>query len=102
MGFTMAEGLSERERKIIRDKLKPFIQIDKAILFGSRALGNYKKASDVDIALFGANLNNTMVNKISDLLNEETPLPYFFDVLAFSSITNENLKEHILQYGKKI
>lgn len=98
----MAEGLTDQEKRIIKTKLQPFNKIDKAILFGSRALGNNKKASDVDIALFGDKVNNTTICKVSDILNEETPLPYFFDVLDFSSIRNESLKEHILQHGKQI
>lgn len=98
----MAEGLTDREKKIIKIKLQPFDEIDQAVLFGSRALGKNKKTSDVDIALFGANVNNTTICKVSDILNEETLLPYFFDVLSFSSITNENLRQHILQHGKQI
>ena len=98
----MADGLSDQELKIIRDTLDRFSEIDKAILFGSRASGRHKKGSDVDIALMGPSVNEKTVYKVKDLLNEETPMPYFFDVILFSSIRNERLKRQILEEGREI
>jgi hypothetical protein len=37
-----------------------------------------------------------------NLLNEEYPLPYFFDILHYEEINNENLKKHIDTYGKEL
>ena len=98
----MIRGLSGREKKMIRDRLKQFGEIDKAVLFGSRAFGKHKKGSDVDIALFGPGVTVKTISKVYDILNEDTPLPYFFDIVMFSSINNENLKQHILEYGDTI
>jgi predicted nucleotidyltransferase len=68
--------------------------VDKLIVFGSRAKGNYKKGSDVDLAIIGNE------KKLSYYLNEETNLPYFFDVINLQKITNKNLIEHIKRVGK--
>ncbi len=75
--------------------------VKEAILFGSRAMGREKIGSDIDIALKGENLES-LVYEVSGQLNEETPLPYFFDILDFTSITNEDLIEHINRVGKVI
>jgi predicted nucleotidyltransferase len=53
--------------------------------------------SDVDIALSG-NLSMTDIESvICDL--DELPLVYKFDVVAYESIKNPRLKEHIDQVG---
>lgn len=70
----------------------------KAVIFGSRAMGNYKRGSDIDIALIGTE----KILKINDILNEESPMPYFFDLIAYDCISNENLREHINSQGKVI
>lgn len=95
-------GLLERDMKYIIKALEQFDEIEKAVLFGSRAMGNYKKGSDVDIALIGENISNEVIFKVDDYLNEVYPLPYFFDILNYNSILNENLKNHINIEGKII
>ena len=77
-------------------------EIEKAVLFGSRAMGNYKKGSDVDIAIIGKDVSRSIVYKIEDYLNEVYPLPYFFDINHYNEITNENLINHIDNEGKII
>lgn len=91
-------GLTADEIKIIVDAIKSQPKIDEAIIFGSRALNTYKKGSDIDIALKGNNIEPIVTN-ISGLLNDESPLPYFLDVLDYNSITNEDLRQHIDRVG---
>ena len=55
------------------------------ILFGSRAKGNYKVGSDVDLALKGESVTHSTVFQLADLLNETYPLPYFFDILDYNT-----------------
>ena len=50
--------------------MKKFNEIEKAIVFGSRAIGNYKKGSDVDIAIIGDGIDSKTVYKLDDYLNE--------------------------------
>ncbi len=92
-------GLLERDVYYIKYALRAFPEIEKAILFGSRALGNYKQGSDVDIALVGKKVDSHIINKLSARLNEELPIPYHVDVLNYATISNQKLKEHIVQYG---
>ena len=85
-------GLTTKELNEIKKILTQ--HTSKAILFGSRAKGNYKKGSDIDIAIIGDE------REVSYLLNEETFLPYFFDVVNLEKIKNKNLIEHIKRVGK--
>ena len=93
-------GLLDRDIKYIRKALEKYDEIEKAVIFGSRAMGNYKKGSDVDIAIIGKDVSRSIVYKIEDYLNEVYPLPYFFDIIQYNEITNENLINHIDNEGK--
>lgn len=95
-------GLLERDFRNIYLAIKQFPEIDKVVIFGSRALGNYKKGSDIDLSIYGNGINRRTILTLSDLLNEEYPIPYFFDIIHYESINNENLKSHIDKYGKVI
>ncbi|MCR6109471.1 nucleotidyltransferase domain-containing protein [Bacillus sp. A301a_S52] len=95
-------GLREEDIQYIREVLAKYTEVEKAIIFGSRALGNYKKGSDVDIALVGKDVKSINITALDSLLNEESPLPYFFDIIHYDSISNENLKGHIDMEGKEV
>ena len=95
-------GLLERDIRYIKKALEQCEEIEKAIIFGSRAMGNYKNGSDVDIAVLGELISNNTILKLNDYLNEIYPLPYFFDIINYNSIANENLKKHIDIEGKII
>jgi len=73
--------------------------VDKVILFGSRAKGNYREGSDVDLALKGESLNFEKVSHISYLLNEETNMPYHFDLVNYHHIQEPELIKHIDRVG---
>lgn len=92
-------GLLDRDIFYIRKALSEFKEIDKAVVFGSRAMGNYKKGSDVDIAISGEKITNTILYELTDKLNEVYPIPYFFDIVVYNNITNKKLKEHIDNEG---
>lgn len=94
-------GLTNSDLQSIVDIIKGYPQIDEAIIFGSRALNTHKKGSDIDIVLKGREIGLT-ASKISGILNEESQLPYFCDVLDYDLIDNEDLKNHIDRVGQQI
>jgi len=95
-------GIYQKSFNLIFNSFKQFADIEKASIFGSRAMGNYKKGSDIDIAIFGKKLNYNTVLKLSGILNDDLPIPYFIDVIHFENLKNEELKTHILKEGKTI
>ena len=74
-------------------------EIEKVIVFGSRALGNAKPGSDVDCAISGKKLSSQLVNRIQNYLEEETLFPYFFDWIHLETTQNKDLLEHIKTHG---
>jgi uncharacterized protein len=92
-------GLKENDLEKIIAILNQQPQVEEAFIFGSRVKGNYKNGSDVDIALKGKELNFSITAHISYLLNEETTMPYKFDVVNYHTITNKDLAAHIDRLG---
>lgn len=92
-------GLFEADLQNVVSVLIQFPEVEYASVFGSRAKGNFKNGSDVDIALKGKQLSFMIVARINSILNEETSMPYRFDVLNYETITNNELKEHIDRVG---
>ncbi|MGN6619148.1 MAG: nucleotidyltransferase family protein [Ilyomonas sp.] len=95
-------GLKQGELEKIRSIISTEQNVEDAFIFGSRAKGNYKAGSDVDIALKGKGITCEMLTSISYLLNEETAMPYKFDLLNYDSLRNKELKEHIDRVGISI
>ena len=69
---------------------------EKVILFGSRARGDYKKNSDIDIAV-DLKLPFREERKLKEKIEELSGI-YSVDLIFFPKI-NENLKKHILKEG---
>lgn len=95
-------GLLERDIEFILKAFSNYSEIEEVIIFGSRAMGNYKKGSDVDLAIKGKYIDRKVIIRLSDDLNENYPLPYFFDVVNYMDINNVELKQHIDEFGKLI
>ena len=95
-------GLLKRDFDFITKALITLPEIEKAVIFGSRAMGNYKKGSDIDIAIFGDKTTSNTITRLSASINQELPIPYFVDVIDYNTISNIKLKEHIEQEGKII
>jgi len=76
--------------------------VDKAIIFGSRAIGNEKKGSDIDLAVWGSKLSVDLLNNLKSQVNEHCNIPYFVDIIDYKTISNLQLKEHIDEFGKII
>jgi uncharacterized protein len=95
-------GLLEADMRAIVFVLKKYPKVDKAYLFGSRAKGNFKNGSDIDLALQGFELNFDTLSQISYEFNEETTMPYKFDVLNYHTIQEPDLKDHIDRVGIEV
>ena len=95
-------GLSINTLKALAETLKKFEnEIENVIIFGSRAIGNFKRGSDVDIALKGKQLDFDKILKIRTILNQKILSPYKFDIVHYDKINNEQLKQHIDRFGKE-
>lgn len=95
-------GISEKSYEHITQFFKNEENVEEVIIFGSRAMGNYKKGSDVDLAVKGKKLTYKEINHIYFILNEELPIPYFVDIIHYDTLENEALKKHIDEEGKSL
>ena len=95
----MIGGITAISFKHIIRSLQQMPAAETAYIFGSRAKGNYRQGSDVDIAIMGAQCTDATALDLSAILNERIPSPYFFDVVNYSTIRNADLKDHIDRVG---
>ena len=94
----MKYGLKESIIKGIQEVFSKFPQVDSVILYGSRAKGNFKNGSDIDLTIKGEELDLSTLNKISIKL-DDLYLPYTFDLSLYRHIDNTDLLEHINRVG---
>ena len=92
-------GLSDQTLETVRSILATCPEIKKALVYGSRAMGNYRTGSDIDITLIGAQLNMDLLFKLVRLFDESN-LPYMVDLSIMANINNPNLSDHIERVGQ--
>jgi len=95
----MKYGLNKETIAKLKSVFTDYGKIEKVILYGSRALDNYRNGSDIDFVLLGQGLS------LSDQLSIETRLdelmlPHKIDLSILKQIENEELKAHIARVGK--
>ncbi len=98
---TLEYGIQTEKWANIIDVFTRIPSVEKVILYGSRAMGNFKNGSDIDLAISGNSFNlqllRDLMNNLDDLL-----LPYTFDITIYNDISNTDLKLHIDRIGKII
>ncbi len=94
----MKYGLKEETVEKINHVFSHYAQLEKVMLYGSRARGNFKNGSDIDLTFHGENLNLSILSKIDNEL-DDLLLPYSFDLSIFKHIDNADLIAHIKQVG---
>ena len=97
----MPIALSQSELHEIRAIIGTVPLVEKAVLFGSRATGNARKYSDVDIMLYGDEPVLRAIGRARSLL-EASRVPYQFDVLHHSRVRSKDLLDHVERFGKVI
>ena len=60
----MKIGVSQDDIRLIIDVIKQFPEVQSAMIFGYRAMGNCKRGSDIDIALIGKDVNFSTISKV--------------------------------------
>lgn len=92
-------GLSEKAIKTIVDILAKYPEVETAIIYGSRAKGNYREGSDIDLTFKGQSLTVDTLFKIANDL-DDSDSPYLFDLSIYHQLENPNSIDHINRIGK--
>ena len=91
-------GLKESTISRINAVFSQYPDIEKVVLYGSRAKGNYREGSDIDLTLMGNALSHAQLNRIETQI-DDLLLPYTIDLSIFEHIDNANLIDHIRRVG---
>jgi len=94
----MRFGLDEKVIAKIRGVFAAHPSVERAVLYGSRAKGNYRPGSDIDLTLHGEGLTSRELGVVAEEL-DDLLLPYTIDLSLFSQIEHEGLREHIERVG---
>lgn len=94
----MNTGIPPPQLKKIRQIFQKYPQIKEVVLFGSRAKGNAREGSDIDLAVKGKKIDSRLLTQIG-LDYDALYLPWKLDVIAYDTIENAELKEHIDRVG---
>lgn len=94
----MNTGLDADAVEKMRGVFMQFPELQKAVLYGSRAMGTFKPGSDIDLTLLGAALTPDLLASISIAL-DDLLLPVTMDLSLFDSLDNTELREHIARVG---
>jgi predicted nucleotidyltransferase len=98
--ITAHTGLPPAVLTHMADVLRQHPEVERAVLFGSRAKGSARPNSDIDLALYGA-IPTLVLERIAEEL-DELPTPYLFDLQAIEGLQNPALLEHIQRVGIEI
>lgn len=91
-------GLTKRDMDTIWSIFRSFPEVETVYLFGSRAKGNYRLGSDVDLAIMNEGVNSRTLSKLNGKF-EESSLPYNIDLVDFTRLTKQEFIEHIQRVG---
>lgn len=99
MNDLSASGLPDDTVRAIQLVLKQHPQVISAVLYGSRAKGNFREGSDIDLTLkTDPSADTALLLQIENQL-DELNTPYQFDLSLFHHINNPSLIEHISRVG---
>src|SRR5690606_22458457 len=93
-------GLLQDDINRIKTIFSKYDQIEEVVIYGSRAMGTYKPASDIDITLIGKDIDLDVQQQIEFDL-DDLLLPYKFDISIYDKINNHDFFDHIQRVGKE-
>jgi len=91
-------GIHPDTINILNSIFKSYHVIDEVIIYGSRAKGNYREGSDIDITLKGKVSTDDLSKIYSEI--DDSLTPYLFDISVYNKLNSESLKDHIDRVGK--
>lgn len=94
-------GLTQVQMEVIRTILGTMgPELEKVVVFGSRAQGKHRMNSDLDLVLYG-NLDEKVSDRLWTLF-QESPLPFSVDVKTYNAIRYTPLRRHIDTVGRTL
>ena len=95
----MEFGISSKDAEILNSVFKKFPQVKQVILYGSRAKGNFRENSDVDLVIANSEIDRYSIGKILSEIDDSN-FPYLVDIQVLNTIKNKELLDDIDRVGK--
>ncbi len=86
--------LREKDRLTLKTLLARFPEIRHAWVFGSRATGNARRASDIDLAIEAPDMSPARWHDLLDAL-EQAPIIYRLDIVRLDTLRDSRIKAAI-------
>lgn len=94
----MKYGLKQTDIDSLLNVFANHPEIERVLLYGSRAKGNFKNGSDIDLTLIGKTLDMHLLHRIENEI-DDLLLPYKVDLSLFTQIEDPELVDHIRRVG---
>lgn len=94
----MRFGLEEKTIDKINSVFEKHPEIEEVIIYGSRAKGNFRNGSDIDLTLKGENIPSNVLSRINSEI-DDLLTPYLFDISIFNELHSPDLEDHIIRIG---
>lgn len=88
-------GLEEKDIEFIIQQVKQYNNIEAVGVFGSRATKTNHKTSDIDIVIYGKNIDHMTLDNLTDNLENYSPYPFYVDVIHYESIKDPVFRSQI-------
>lgn len=94
-------GLSALTLDKLRSVFDKYAAIESVVIYGSRAKGNYKRGSDIDLTIKGELLSFSELMQLEGDI-DDLYLPYQVDLSQYTALENSDLRDHINRVGMTI
>jgi predicted nucleotidyltransferase len=92
--FGLPDSVIERINRVFAD----YPSIERVLIYGSRAKGNFRRGSDIDLSIIGDRLTDRQLLEIEAKL-DDLLLPYTIDLCRFGAVRTAALIDHINRVG---
>lgn len=94
----MQFGLEDTTINKIQTVFKKFTEIKLILIYGSRAKGNFKPGSDIDLTIKNSSIDFFRLNQLLSAL-DDLSTPYTFDISIYEELSSAELISHIDRVG---
>jgi len=95
MRFGLDDSIIEQLQAVFRR----YGEVDEVVIYGSRAKGNFRTGSDIDMTVKGQGINRKIIGDIWQDI-EDLNFPYKVDLSDYAALDATSLCEHIERVGK--
>ena len=92
-------GLSDKTLNALTAIFAAHQGVDKVLIYGSRAKGNYREGSDIDLTIDSECLSFEQLIRLKGQI-DDSMIPQMVDLSVLQSIQNPELLNHIMRVGK--